>query len=181
MPAAASRAATLVQVRDDEARMRLARRREGLLDADVQLLSTRPEPAAAADSERLRLRKLLEPEQLAVERARLRLAAGRGSDLHVVDSGDRHLLRSTIARVSSVPPRLEDTLVTGYTRLASDTPHRRIDAELRTLDILFSSVFLILLSPVRPCDRRDHARDERSSGALSRTSASAVAATSSRC
>ena len=47
-----------------------------------------------------------------------------------------------------MPPRLEDTLVTGYTRLASDTPNRRIDAELRTLDILFSSVFLILLSPV---------------------------------
>jgi lipopolysaccharide/colanic/teichoic acid biosynthesis glycosyltransferase len=47
-----------------------------------------------------------------------------------------------------VPPRLEDTLVTGYTRLASDTPNRRIDAELRTLDILFSSVFLILSSPV---------------------------------
>jgi lipopolysaccharide/colanic/teichoic acid biosynthesis glycosyltransferase len=47
-----------------------------------------------------------------------------------------------------VPPRLEDTLVTGYTRLASDTPNRRIDAELRTLDLLFSSVFLILLSPV---------------------------------
>jgi lipopolysaccharide/colanic/teichoic acid biosynthesis glycosyltransferase len=47
-----------------------------------------------------------------------------------------------------VPPRLEDTLVTGYTRLANDTPNRRIDAELRTLDILFSSVFLILLSPV---------------------------------
>jgi lipopolysaccharide/colanic/teichoic acid biosynthesis glycosyltransferase len=47
-----------------------------------------------------------------------------------------------------VPPRLEDTLVTGYTRLASDTPNRRIDAELRTLDILFSSGFLILLSPV---------------------------------
>jgi lipopolysaccharide/colanic/teichoic acid biosynthesis glycosyltransferase len=47
-----------------------------------------------------------------------------------------------------VPPRLEDTLVTGYTRLASDTPNRRIDAELRTLDILFSSIFLIVLSPV---------------------------------
>jgi lipopolysaccharide/colanic/teichoic acid biosynthesis glycosyltransferase len=47
-----------------------------------------------------------------------------------------------------VPPRLEDTLVTGYTRLASDTPNRRIDAELRTLDILFASVFLIVLSPV---------------------------------
>ena len=47
-----------------------------------------------------------------------------------------------------MPTRLEDTLVTGYTRLASDTPNRRIDAELRTLDILFSGVFLILLSPV---------------------------------
>jgi lipopolysaccharide/colanic/teichoic acid biosynthesis glycosyltransferase len=47
-----------------------------------------------------------------------------------------------------VPPRLEDTLVTGYTRLASDTPNRRIDVELRVLDILFASVFLILLSPV---------------------------------
>jgi lipopolysaccharide/colanic/teichoic acid biosynthesis glycosyltransferase len=47
-----------------------------------------------------------------------------------------------------VPPRLEDTLVTGYSRLASDAPHRRIDVELRTLDILFASVFLILLSPV---------------------------------
>jgi lipopolysaccharide/colanic/teichoic acid biosynthesis glycosyltransferase len=47
-----------------------------------------------------------------------------------------------------VPPRLEDTLVTGYTRLASDTPNRRIDAELRALDVFFASVFLILLSPV---------------------------------
>jgi lipopolysaccharide/colanic/teichoic acid biosynthesis glycosyltransferase len=47
-----------------------------------------------------------------------------------------------------VPPRLEDTLVRGYTRLASETPNRRIDLELRTLDILFSAVFLILLSPV---------------------------------
>jgi lipopolysaccharide/colanic/teichoic acid biosynthesis glycosyltransferase len=50
--------------------------------------------------------------------------------------------------VSSAQPRLEDTLVTGYTRLASDTPRRRIDLELRALDILFSGVFLILLSPV---------------------------------
>ena len=47
-----------------------------------------------------------------------------------------------------MPPRLEDTLVTGYTRLAADAPNRRIDAELRTLDILFSAFFLILLSPV---------------------------------
>jgi lipopolysaccharide/colanic/teichoic acid biosynthesis glycosyltransferase len=50
--------------------------------------------------------------------------------------------------VSSAPPRLEDTLVTGYKRLASGAPDRLKDLELRTLDILFSSVFLILLSPV---------------------------------
>jgi lipopolysaccharide/colanic/teichoic acid biosynthesis glycosyltransferase len=50
--------------------------------------------------------------------------------------------------VSTVPPRLEDTLVTGYTRLANDTPNRRKDLALRTLDILFASVFLILLSPI---------------------------------
>ena len=47
-----------------------------------------------------------------------------------------------------MPPRLEDTLVTGYKRLASNAPDRLKDLELRTLDILFSSVFLILLSPV---------------------------------
>jgi lipopolysaccharide/colanic/teichoic acid biosynthesis glycosyltransferase len=46
-----------------------------------------------------------------------------------------------------VPPRLEDTLVTGYKRLASNAPDRLKDIELRTLDILFSSVFLIVLSP----------------------------------
>jgi lipopolysaccharide/colanic/teichoic acid biosynthesis glycosyltransferase len=50
--------------------------------------------------------------------------------------------------VSSAPPRLEDTLVTGYTRLASDTPNRRIDLELRALDMLLSALFLVVLSPV---------------------------------
>jgi len=50
--------------------------------------------------------------------------------------------------VSAAPPRLEDTLVTGYKRLASNAPDRLKDLELRTLDILFSSVFLILFSPI---------------------------------
>jgi lipopolysaccharide/colanic/teichoic acid biosynthesis glycosyltransferase len=50
--------------------------------------------------------------------------------------------------VSSAPPRLEDTLVRGYRRLAADTPKRRIDLELRTLDFLLSGCFLILLSPL---------------------------------
>jgi lipopolysaccharide/colanic/teichoic acid biosynthesis glycosyltransferase len=43
---------------------------------------------------------------------------------------------------------LEDTLITGYTRLAADTPNRRIDLELRALDVVLSAFFLILLSPV---------------------------------
>jgi lipopolysaccharide/colanic/teichoic acid biosynthesis glycosyltransferase len=50
--------------------------------------------------------------------------------------------------VAAAPPRLEDTLVTGYKRLASNAPDRLKDLELRTLDILFSSFFLILLSPI---------------------------------
>jgi lipopolysaccharide/colanic/teichoic acid biosynthesis glycosyltransferase len=50
--------------------------------------------------------------------------------------------------VTSAPPRLEDTLVSGYTRLASDAPHRRIDLELRILDILFAAIFGVLLAPV---------------------------------
>jgi lipopolysaccharide/colanic/teichoic acid biosynthesis glycosyltransferase len=50
--------------------------------------------------------------------------------------------------VAAPSPPLEDTLVTGYTRLARDTPHRRIDLELRALDILFATLFSLLLSPV---------------------------------
>jgi lipopolysaccharide/colanic/teichoic acid biosynthesis glycosyltransferase len=50
--------------------------------------------------------------------------------------------------VATTPPPLEDTLVTGYTRLARDTPHRRIDLELRALDLLFAGLFALLLSPV---------------------------------
>ena len=44
--------------------------------------------------------------------------------------------------------RLEDTLVSGYTRLAADSPRRRIDVELRLLDLLFAAVFTLLLLPV---------------------------------
>ncbi|HEY2326510.1 MAG TPA: sugar transferase [Gaiellaceae bacterium] len=44
--------------------------------------------------------------------------------------------------------RLQDSLVTGYRRLASDAPHRRIDFELRVLDVLLSFVFgAIVLLP----------------------------------
>jgi len=48
----------------------------------------------------------------------------------------------------SVAEPLEDTLVTGYTRLAAASPHRRIDAELRLLDLLFAALFGLVLLPV---------------------------------
>ncbi len=137
-----------VEVVDDEPRMRLAGRDERLLDADVKLRRADAKPATAACRERRRLRHLLEPEQLAVERARGALAARRRGDLHVVDARDAHGARFTIARVGGVQPRLEDSLVTGYRRLASDAPHRRIDFELRVLDIAFASVLGLLLLPV---------------------------------
>jgi lipopolysaccharide/colanic/teichoic acid biosynthesis glycosyltransferase len=50
--------------------------------------------------------------------------------------------------MAAAPPRLEDSLVTGYTRLASEAQHRRIDLELRTLDVLLSAAFGLLLLPV---------------------------------
>jgi len=49
--------------------------------------------------------------------------------------------------VGAAQPRLEDSLVTGYRRLASDAPHRRIDFELRALDIAFASLFSLLVLP----------------------------------
>jgi lipopolysaccharide/colanic/teichoic acid biosynthesis glycosyltransferase len=43
---------------------------------------------------------------------------------------------------------LEDTLTSSYARLAAETPRRRIDVELRLLDILFVAFFGVLLLPV---------------------------------
>jgi lipopolysaccharide/colanic/teichoic acid biosynthesis glycosyltransferase len=50
--------------------------------------------------------------------------------------------------VAAAPPGLQDSVVTGYRRLASEAPHRRIDFELRTLDVVFSAFFCLLLAPV---------------------------------
>jgi lipopolysaccharide/colanic/teichoic acid biosynthesis glycosyltransferase len=63
----------------------------------------------------------------------------------MVDSGDRHAGRFTIAGVQPAQHGLQDSLVTGYRRLASDAPHRRIDFELRALDIFFALLFGVLL------------------------------------
>jgi lipopolysaccharide/colanic/teichoic acid biosynthesis glycosyltransferase len=43
--------------------------------------------------------------------------------------------------------RLEDTLISGYTRLASDAPKRRIDAELRALDVALALIFGLVALP----------------------------------
>jgi len=43
---------------------------------------------------------------------------------------------------------LEDTLVRGYRQLAAETPRRRIDVELRALDLLFAALFGVLLAPL---------------------------------
>jgi lipopolysaccharide/colanic/teichoic acid biosynthesis glycosyltransferase len=43
---------------------------------------------------------------------------------------------------------LEDTLVTGYARLAAEAPRRRIDVELRLLDLVFAASFAVLALPV---------------------------------
>ena len=50
--------------------------------------------------------------------------------------------------MSTAPPPLEETLVRGYVRLAADAQHRRIDLELRILDIVLATLFgLLLLIP----------------------------------
>ena len=73
---------------DAQAGMGLAGGREVLVDADVQLLRADREPDAAARSQLLGLLELAEPQQAAVEAARLALGAGRRGHLHVVEAVD---------------------------------------------------------------------------------------------
>ena len=60
----------------------------------------------------------------------------------------RHLRPQSAVYDRAVAEGLEDTLVRGYKRLAAESPHRRIDAELRLLDLALSAVFSLLLLPV---------------------------------
>ncbi len=68
--------------------MRLRRGSELRCDADVQLLVADREPDSASRCEQRRLLDLLEPQHVAVERARLLLAPFRSSDLDVVERDD---------------------------------------------------------------------------------------------
>jgi lipopolysaccharide/colanic/teichoic acid biosynthesis glycosyltransferase len=56
-------------------------------------------------------------------------------------------LRSTIVRVPE-GTRIEDTLVRGYRQLALETPARPRDVVLRILDVLLSSLFLLVSLPI---------------------------------
>jgi lipopolysaccharide/colanic/teichoic acid biosynthesis glycosyltransferase len=46
------------------------------------------------------------------------------------------------------PTRIEDTLVRGYRQLALETPARPRDVVLRALDVLLSSLFLLVALPI---------------------------------
>ena len=50
--------------------------------------------------------------------------------------------------VPETTARIEDTLIRGYRQLALDTPARRRDALLRTLDVVLSGVFLVCALPL---------------------------------
>ena len=50
--------------------------------------------------------------------------------------------------VATAPPPLEETLVSGYVRLAAQAEHRRIDLELRILDVVLASLFGLVALPV---------------------------------
>src|SRR3954467_6120633 len=84
----------------DKAGMGLARGVEGLLNPDVQLLRPCAKPAAVRIRQRARFRELLQAEQCAVERARLRLGPCGSRDLDVIDAEDPHSRVSTTARAA---------------------------------------------------------------------------------
>ena len=63
-----------------------------------------------------------------------------------------HSLANRPSSIREVPeattPRAEDTFIRGYRQLALETPARRRDALLRTLDVLLSSLFLLCALPI---------------------------------
>jgi len=61
---------------------------------------------------------------------------------------DRAGSPTSIIRVPDSTTRIEDTLVRGYAQLALETPARPRDAILRLLDIVLSSVFLVVALPL---------------------------------
>ena len=50
--------------------------------------------------------------------------------------------------MEAAPPPLEETLVHGYVRLATEAEHRRIDLELRVLDVTLATLFGLVALPI---------------------------------
>jgi lipopolysaccharide/colanic/teichoic acid biosynthesis glycosyltransferase len=50
--------------------------------------------------------------------------------------------------VAVTPTRPSDSFIRRFDDLVQGTPQRRVDFELRTLDVLFSATFLLILSPL---------------------------------
>ncbi|HEU5362705.1 MAG TPA: sugar transferase [Gaiellaceae bacterium] len=50
--------------------------------------------------------------------------------------------------MQAAPPPLEETLVSGYVRLAAEAEHRRIDLELRALDVALALLFGVVALPL---------------------------------
>ena len=84
-PAARQRRDQVGKPVDQEGGMRLARRPELVLDAEMQADVAAREPAAAAAGEARRLLHLLEPQHAGIEGARGVLLAARYRDLDMVD------------------------------------------------------------------------------------------------
>src|SRR6185503_750947 len=119
-----------VEVADREGRMRLLRGREVLGDADVELLRAAREPDAAAGRERRGLRQLLQAEQAGEEAARLRLAAGRRRELHVVEAADHAADATPRTQRPSRPPSIAraSSSSAGGAWLAIQEPTSRVSA-----------------------------------------------------
>ena len=71
--------------------MRLARRDERIVRAEVKGDARPDEPHPATTGQLARLRHLAEPEQVAVEPTRRVLAAGGDRQLDVVEAGEGHV------------------------------------------------------------------------------------------
>jgi lipopolysaccharide/colanic/teichoic acid biosynthesis glycosyltransferase len=56
--------------------------------------------------------------------------------------------RSSILHVAASQPRPSDSFVERFSTMARGSPKRRVDLELRALDVLLSGFFLLVLSPV---------------------------------
>ena len=56
--------------------------------------------------------------------------------------------RSSISLVAAPQPRPSDSFVERFSTLVSGSQKRRVDLELRTLDVLIAGFFLLVLSPL---------------------------------